>query len=173
LPNFKRQKIAAEWQNYKWPINCMMNSKSIGVGMMDINSVQGTSYLPSQAPTVSQNYSSGFSYAMGQVSAAGGGLTPAVAQSLMYRSMTTGVPNAEFDQYGGYSAVKAIFTANGGSYSLNAIPADQRKALAMQVASTGMGNMSAPITENILQSRLSCKADQVSAGWSCSTLWYF
>ena len=117
---------------------------------MDINSVQGTGYLPSaQEPTVSQNHSSGFSLAMGQASAAGGGLTPAVAQNLMYRSMTTGVPNAEFDKYGGYSAVKAVFDANGGSYSLDAIPADQRKALAMQVASTGVGNMSAPVAEKI------------------------
>jgi hypothetical protein len=76
-------------------------------------------------------------------------ITSAVAQSLMYRSMTTGVPNAEFDQYGGYSAVKAMFDDNGGTYSLEVIPADQRKALAMQVASTGVGNMSAPITEKI------------------------
>jgi hypothetical protein len=59
------------------------------------------------------------------------------------------VPNAEFDQYGGYSAVKAIFDANGGTYSLDAISADLRKALAMQVASTGVGNMAAPITEKI------------------------
>jgi hypothetical protein len=63
--------------------------------------------------------------------------------------MTTGVPNAEFDQYGGYSAVKAMFDANGGTYSLEAIPAQQRKALALQVASTGVGNMSAPISEKI------------------------
>ena len=117
---------------------------------MDINSVQGTGYLPSaQEPTVPQNHSSGFSLAMGQASATGGGLTPAVAQSLMYRSMTTGVPNAELDQYGGYGAVKAMFDANGGSYSLDAIPADQRKALAMQVASTGVGNMAAPVAEKI------------------------
>jgi hypothetical protein len=31
--------------------------------------------------------------------------------------MTTGVPTAEFDQYGGYNAVKAMFDANEGSYS--------------------------------------------------------
>ena len=118
--------------------------------MMDIYSVQGASYLPSaQEPTVPQNHSSRFSLAMGQASAAGGGLTLAVAQSLMYRSMTTGVPNAELDKYGGYSAVKAMFDANGGSYSLDAIPAQQRQALAMQVASTGVGNMSAPVAEKI------------------------
>jgi hypothetical protein len=42
-----------------------------------------------------------------------------------------------------------MFDANGGSYSLDAIPADQRKAMAMLVASSGVGNMSAPITEKI------------------------
>ena len=117
---------------------------------MDINSVQGTGYLPSaQEPTVSQNHSSGFSLAMGQASAAGGGLTPAVAQSLMYRSMTTGVPNAELDQYGGYGAVKAMFDANGGSYSLDAIPAQQRQQLAQEVANTGVGNMQLLVNERV------------------------
>ena len=76
-------------------------------------------------------------------------ITPSVAQSLMYQSMTPGVPHAEFDKYGGYKAVKAMFDANGGSYSLDAIPAQQRQALAMQVASTGVGNMSAPVAEKI------------------------
>jgi hypothetical protein len=128
----------------------MMNSKSIGVGMMDINSVQGTGYLPSaQEPTVPQNHSSGFNLAMGQASAAGGGLTPAVAQSLMYRSMTTGVPTNELDQYGGYGAVKAMFDANGGSYSLDAIPAQQRQQLAQVVANTGVGNMQLLVNERV------------------------
>jgi len=112
---------------------------------------------------VPQNSSQGFSQAMGQASAAGRGLTPAVAQSLMYRSMTTGVPNAELDQYGGHRAVKAMFDANGGSYSLDAIPADQRKALAMQVASTGVGNMSAPVSEKLLFLPRCCKLCPVMA----------
>ena len=117
---------------------------------MEINSFQSTSYLPSaQEPTVPQNSSQGFSHAMGQASAAGSGLTPAVAQSLMYRSMTTGVPNAEFDQYGGYSAVKAMFDANGGSYSLDAIPAQQRQQLAQVVANTGVGNMQLLVNEGV------------------------
>jgi hypothetical protein len=42
-----------------------------------------------------------------------------------------------------------MFDANGGTYSLDAISADLRKALAMQVASTGVGNISFPITEKI------------------------
>jgi hypothetical protein len=127
-----------------------MNFKSFGVRIMDINSVQGTSYLPSaQEPTVPHNHYPGFSYAMGQASAAGGGLTPAVAQNLMHRSMTTGVPNSEFDKYGGYSAVKAMFDANGGSYSLDAIPADQRQQLAQVVANTGVGNMQLLVNERL------------------------
>jgi len=120
--------------------------------MIDSNSIQGSGYLPSYADPVaskSSATSSGFSYAMGQVSAAGGGLTPAVAQSLMYRSMTTGVPTAELDQYGGYSAVKAMFDANGGSYSTDAIPAQQRQQLAQEVANTGVGNMQLLVNEHV------------------------
>jgi len=117
---------------------------------MEINSFQSTSYSPSaQEPMVPQNHSSGFSLAMGQASAASGGLTPAVAQSLMYRSMTTGVPNAELEKYGGYSAVKAMFDANGGSYSLDAIPAQQRQQLAQVVANTGVGNMQLLVNESV------------------------
>ena len=117
---------------------------------MEINSVQSTGYLPpAQEPTVPQSSGRGFSYAMGQASAAGGGLTPAIAQSLMYRSMTTGVPNGELDQYGGYSAVKAMFDANGGTYSLDAIPAQQRQQLAQVVAHTGVGNMQLLVNERV------------------------
>ena len=117
---------------------------------MEINSFQNTGYSPStQEPTVPQNSGRGFSYAMGQASAAGGGLTPAIAQSLMYRSMTTGVPHGELDQYGGYSAVKAMFDANGGTYSLEAIPAQQRQQLAQEVAKTGVGNMQLLVNEGV------------------------
>jgi hypothetical protein len=67
----------------------------------------------------------------------------------MQRSMTTGVPTSEFDQYGGYSAVKAMFDANGGSYSLDAIPSSQRQQFAQQIAATGTGNMSLLINEQV------------------------
>jgi len=117
---------------------------------MEINSTQSTSYLPAvQQPTVAQNSGQGFSYAMGQASAAGSGLTPAVAQNLMYRSMTTGVPTFELDKYGGYDAVKAMFDANGGTYSLDAIPAQQRQQLAKVVANTGVGNMQLLVNEHV------------------------
>jgi len=117
---------------------------------MEINSFQSTSYLPAtQEPAVAQNSGQGFSYAMGQASAAGSGLTPAVAQSLMYRSMTTGVPTFELDKYGGYDAVKAMFDANGGTYSLDAIPAQQRQQLAQVVANSGVGNMQLLLNEHV------------------------
>jgi uncharacterized membrane protein len=117
---------------------------------MEINSFQSTSYLPAaQEPAVAQNSGQGFSYAMGQASAAGSGLTPAVAQSLMYRSMTTGVPTFELNKYGGYGAVKAMFDANGGTYSLDAIPAQQRQQLAQVVANSGVGNMQLLVNEHV------------------------
>ena len=117
---------------------------------MEINSFQSTSYLPAtQEPAVAQNSGQGFSYAMGQASAAGSGQTPAVAQSLMYRSMTTGVPTFELDKYGGYDAVKAMFDANGGTYSLDAIPAQQRQQLAQVVANSGVGNMQLLLNEHV------------------------
>ena len=116
-----------------------------GIDQNTINSVQQKT-KDGQQPS-SQSFSSTAAIEVGAQAVST--ITPSVAQSLMYRSMTTGVPNAEFDQYGGYSAVKAVFDANGGSYSLDAIPADQRKALAMQVASTGVGNMAAPVAEKI------------------------
>lgn len=95
------------------------------------------------------NQGSNFSLTMGQLTGANNTLTPSLASGLMYRSMTTGVPTAEFDQYGGYSAVKAMFDANGGSYSLDAISSTQRQELAQQVASTGTGNMSLLIKEHV------------------------
>jgi len=76
-------------------------------------------------------------------------LTPSIAKGLMYRSMTTGVPTSEMNQYGGYDAVKAMFDAGSGSYGLDAIPAEQRKSLATVVAVTGVGNMSAPVAEKV------------------------
>jgi hypothetical protein len=34
---------------------------------------------------------------------------------LITRSQTVGVPNSEFDQYGGYDAVKNVYDASGGA----------------------------------------------------------
>jgi hypothetical protein len=72
-------------------------------------------------------------------------LTPEVAQDLMWRSMTTGASTADFDMYGGYDAVKAMYNANGGTYSLEDIAAqnpDFMQQAANEVAASGSGNQS-------------------------------
>lgn len=46
------------------------------------------------------------------------GLTPNIAKNLMQGSMTgSGVPTSEFEKYGGYEAVKAVYDKSGGDYS--------------------------------------------------------
>jgi hypothetical protein len=42
-------------------------------------------------------------------------ITPEIAADLITRSQTVGVPNSEFDQYGGYDAVKNVYDASGGA----------------------------------------------------------
>jgi hypothetical protein len=110
-----------------------------------MNPIIGSTYPRQAAEAVkvlnNSELGSGFSYAMGQASAGGDVLTPTLAENLMHRSMTTGVPTAELEQYGGYSAVKAMFDANGGKYSLNSIPTQQRQQLAQELANTGVGNI--------------------------------
>ena len=68
-------------------------------------------------------------------------LTAAVAKDLMLRSMTTGAPTAEFDRYGGYKAVKDAYTAAGGTFDLDNVPAETLTALAKTVAQTGVGDL--------------------------------
>jgi hypothetical protein len=41
--------------------------------------------------------------------------TPEIAADLIGRSQTVGVPNSEFDKYGGYQAVKDVYNASGGA----------------------------------------------------------
>ena len=49
----------------------------------------------------------------------GNTLTPDIAKSLMQASMMdgSGVPTSEFNRYGGYDKVKALYDAGGGSYA--------------------------------------------------------
>jgi hypothetical protein len=42
-------------------------------------------------------------------------ITPKIAADLIGRAQTVGVPNSEFDQYGGYDAVKNVYDASGGA----------------------------------------------------------
>lgn len=91
--------------------------------MSNVNQVQGAAYASPIAETQSAaapaNQESWFGSALSQAAVQAAVeapvLTPSVAQGLMYRSMTTGVPNAEMEQYGGYGAVKAMFDAGGGA----------------------------------------------------------
>jgi hypothetical protein len=69
-------------------------------------------------------------------------LTPAIAQDLMVRSMTTGVPTSEFNKYGGYDAVAAVYNSSGGTYDLKNVPKETLTGLANTVAQTGVGNLS-------------------------------
>jgi hypothetical protein len=58
-----------------------------------------------------------------------GGLTPAIARNLMQTSMTgSGVPTSEFQKYGGYDAVKAVYDRSGGDYSGSGAPYTQQEA---------------------------------------------
>lgn len=58
----------------------------------------------------------------------GGGLTPELARTLMQRSMTgSGVPTAEFQKFGGYDTVKALYDKSGGDYSGQGNPYPQQQ----------------------------------------------
>ena len=66
-----------------------------------------------------------------------GGLTPNIAQDLMRRSMTTGLPKSESDKYGGYAAIKAVYEKSGGDFS------GEGKAYPGQEANTTIANAGA------------------------------
>lgn len=76
-------------------------------------------------------------------------LTSETAKLLMFRSMTTGVPNWELDQFGGYDTVKQVFEANGGEYDIQTIPDELRRELAQKVSVSGVGNLLAAQIENL------------------------
>jgi hypothetical protein len=70
-------------------------------------------------------------------------LTPEIAKDLMIRAMTTGVPTAELDKYGGLNAVKVVYQEQGGGYDpYKEASASQLQELAREIARTGSGNMS-------------------------------
>ena len=68
-------------------------------------------------------------------------LTPEIAKDLMHRSMTTGAPTSEFDKYGGYDAVNALYQQGGGKHDYSGISPTRLNELAQIVANTGVGNM--------------------------------
>jgi hypothetical protein len=76
-------------------------------------------------------------------------LTADTAKNLIYRAMTTGVPNSDMDKFGGSMEVMKVFEENGGQYDIMTIPEDQRRELAQKVAESGVGNMLAARIENL------------------------
>lgn len=67
-------------------------------------------------------------------------LSSAQAADMIYRSMLTGVPTAEFDRAGGYDAVYSA--AKAGGYDLSRPPAQTIAALGPTIAAQGYGNLS-------------------------------
>jgi hypothetical protein len=63
-----------------------------------------------------------------------GGLTPNIAQNLIQRSMKGPVLDSEFDKYGGYNAVKALYEKSGGD------PTSQGRDYPQQTANTTIAN---------------------------------
>jgi hypothetical protein len=99
-------------------LNFMRNNR---VNREDFQAAAGkNNYNPQkQSPS---NYSDGMSGGMG------GGLTPELARTLMQRSMTSsGVPTSEFQRFGGYDAVKALYDKSGGDYSGQGNPYPQQQ----------------------------------------------
>lgn len=76
-------------------------------------------------------------------------LSADTAKNLIYRAMTTGVPNSEMDKFGGSMEVMKVFEANGGQYEILTIPDDLRRELAQKVSESGVGNMLAAQIENL------------------------
>jgi len=69
-----------------------------------------------------------FSSSGGMGGGMGGGLTPEMARTLMQRSMTSsGVPTSEFQKFGGYDTVKALYDKSGGDYSGQGNPYPQQQ----------------------------------------------
>lgn len=61
-------------------------------------------------------------------SSGGNTLTPELARTLMQRSMTSsGVPTSEFQRFGGYDTVKALYDKSGGDYSGQGNPYPQQQ----------------------------------------------
>ena len=52
----------------------------------------------------------------GDVKNEGNTLTPEVAKNLMQTSMTTGAPTLDFERYGGYDKVKALYNSSGKAF---------------------------------------------------------
>ena len=136
-PNLTDAQVAADMNKYGVSNAQMASATGVPVEQVDAR------YAAAMAASNPTSGSNTLGNAATQVRSGGSSsaLTPQIAQDLMYRSMTTGAPTAEFDRYGGYDAVRRMYDSNGGQYSLSAIPDAQRSAYAKTIADTGVGNL--------------------------------
>jgi len=133
LPKFITQEIkdlvgASEQDKVNWYADQLDSGLSDAEIRARVNEVLGTSY---------SGYEPDWQYLKRQAAEP---LTPEIAKNLMQRSMTTGVNTADFDKYGGYDAVAAMYNANQGSYNLADQTLAQLQSAANQIADTGVGN---------------------------------
>jgi len=133
LPKFITQEIkdlvgASEQDKVNWYADQLDSGLSDAEIRARVNEVLGTSY---------SGYEPDWQYLKRQAAEP---LTPEIAKNLMQRSMTTGVNTADFDKYGGYDAVAAMYNANQGSYNLADQTLSQLQSAANQIADTGVGN---------------------------------
>lgn len=98
-----------------------------------INNMAGTSLMPISGNTLSNAAAAANNSAT---------LTPDIAQNLMQRSMTTGVPTSEFDKYGGYDKVQSLYNQGNGTYALDKLDPAFLNSVDDIIANTGVGNLS-------------------------------
>lgn len=107
-----------------------------GLSPADLNYVNekaGTSLMPISGNTLANAAASANTAAT---------LSPQIAQDLMQRSMTTGVPTSEFDKYGGYDAVASLYNQGNGTYDLTKLDPAFLDRMDDVIANTGVGNLS-------------------------------
>lgn len=127
ISNFYQTNPAGQNATASDALNFMRSS---GVNREDFQAYGGkNNYGPQmQTPFSYQQPESQMNWQTGQLSSAGGNtLTPELARTLMQRSMTTGTPTSEFNKYGGYAAVRALYDKSGGDYSGNSAPYPQQQ----------------------------------------------
>lgn len=94
--------------------NLLQDMRRFNISAQDLQSAYG--------PQSQMNWQTG------QPTQSGNALTPELARTLMQRSMTSsGVPTSEFQKFGGYDAVKALYDKSGGDYSGKSTPYPQQQ----------------------------------------------
>jgi hypothetical protein len=83
----------------------------------DIYGREQTYFAPSYTKLTSEEAKKLYGFnGGGDVKNEGNTLTPEVAKNLMQTSMTTGTPTLDFERYGGYDKVKALYNSSGKAF---------------------------------------------------------